>query len=143
MAAGMGALPSRLDTFIHANSAVWLLGCLAMLIAGVRLLWNAGHRHTEWEPTQDGVRFETVVVYSRPDCLLCEEAVEVLSRYRRWLPAVSEVSIDGDPTLRAQFDELVPVVEIDGKIRFRGAVNEVLLRRLIEGAHPLPRLKHR
>lgn len=143
MAAGMGALPGRLDAFIHSNSAVWLLGCVAMLIVSVRLLWDAGHRQTEWEPTRNGVRFDSVVVYSRPDCLLCEEAIEILSHYRRWLPPVSEVSIEDDPELRKQFDEIVPVVEIDGKIRFRGSVNEVLLRRLIEGTSPLPRLKHR
>ena len=32
-----------------------------------------------------------------------------------------------------------PVVELDGKIRFRGRVNEILLRRLIEGAPILKR----
>ena len=30
------------------------------------------------------------------------------------------------PQLREQFDTCVPVVEIDGKIRFRGRVNRML-----------------
>jgi hypothetical protein len=42
-----------------------------------------------------------------------------------------EVDIDLDPELKARFTDCVPVVEIEGKIRFRGRVNEVLLRRLI------------
>ena len=37
------------------------------------------------------------------------------------------------PTLNsARYDQCVPVVEIDGQERFRGRVNEVLLRRLLQ-----------
>lgn len=39
--------------------------------------------------------------------------------------------IDADPALRDRFDTCVPVVEIDGKIRFRGRVDPILLRRLL------------
>ncbi len=42
------------------------------------------------------------------------------------------IDIDADPALVAKFNECVPVVEIDGKIRFRGRVNEVLLERLLD-----------
>jgi hypothetical protein len=41
------------------------------------------------------------------------------------------IDIDGDPALQKQFNECVPVVEINGKVRFRGRVNEVLLLRLL------------
>jgi len=41
------------------------------------------------------------------------------------------VDIDADAELRQRYNECVPVVEIDGKERFRGRVNEVLLRRLV------------
>ncbi len=41
------------------------------------------------------------------------------------------VDIDRDPELQKRFTECVPVVQIDGVIRFRGRVNEVLLRRLV------------
>jgi len=47
-----------------------------------------------------------------------------------------QVDIDADPELRSQFDTCVPVISTDGRIRFRGRVNEVLLRRLIEGTPP-------
>ncbi len=36
--------------------------------------------------------------------------------------AIEEVDIDGDPDLVAQFDTTVPVVALNGKVRFRGVV---------------------
>lgn len=41
------------------------------------------------------------------------------------------VDIDHDPNLRERFDTCVPVVEIDGQIRFRGRVEPTLLQRII------------
>ena len=72
-----------------------------------------------------------VVVYSRAGCHLCEEAVGLLVREGL---SVTEFDIDGQPELRQKFDTCVPVVEIDGKIRFRGRVEPVLLRRLLKGS---------
>ena len=69
-----------------------------------------------------------VVLYTRQDCHLCDIAKETLVQYGQ-LP--EEVDIDGDPELQARFDCCVPVVEIDGKIRFRGHVDKRLLRRLL------------
>jgi hypothetical protein len=43
-----------------------------------------------------------------------------------------EVDIDQDPELVERFTTCVPVVEIDGRIRFRGRVNAVLLHRLLQ-----------
>jgi glutaredoxin len=39
--------------------------------------------------------------------------------------------IDQDAELRARYNECVPVVVIDGKERFRGRVDALLLRRLL------------
>ncbi len=69
-----------------------------------------------------------VVLYSRRGCHLCRHAHEVLRRYGL---SPRLVDIDSDPRLREQYDCCVPVVTIDGKVRFRGRVDEVLLRRLI------------
>lgn len=69
-----------------------------------------------------------IVVYSRTGCHLCEDVLALLARLK--LPA-REVDIDEDPALRAQFDTCVPVVEIDGRIRFRGRVDPLLLERLV------------
>jgi hypothetical protein len=41
------------------------------------------------------------------------------------------VDIDLNPSLREKYHVHVPVVVIDGQERFRGQVNEVLLRRLL------------
>jgi len=41
------------------------------------------------------------------------------------------IDIDQDSALRERFDTCVPVVEIDGTIRFRGRVDAVLLRRIV------------
>jgi hypothetical protein len=41
--------------------------------------------------------------------------------------------VDSDPAWTEAHGEHVPVVAVDGKIRFRGRVNEVLLERLLTG----------
>ena len=69
-----------------------------------------------------------VVLYTRKECHLCEVAKDTLLQYG-CIP--EEVDIDEDPELRSRFDGCVPVVEIDGKIRFRGHVDKRLLRRLL------------
>ncbi len=40
--------------------------------------------------------------------------------------------VDESEQLVCEFGNCVPVVAINGKVRFRGQVNEVLLRRLLE-----------
>ena len=56
----------------------------------------------------------------------------------RYSLAVQSIDIDADPALVARYDECVPVVVIDGQERFRGRVDEVLLRRLLRaGANPM------
>ena len=68
------------------------------------------------------------VLYTRKSCQLCEEALDLLDMYGF---SVEQIDIDEPPDLKEKFDTCVPVVEIDGKVRFRGKVNEVLLLRLI------------
>jgi glutaredoxin len=69
-----------------------------------------------------------VVLYTRRGCHLCEDALRLLEHHGI-APLCAD--IDGDPVLRERFDTCVPVVEINGRIRFRGAVHPVLLRRII------------
>ena len=71
----------------------------------------------------------TVVLYSRQGCHLCDDAVAILHAHGLQ-PTI--VDIDRDAALRAQYNECVPVVTIDGKERFRGHVNAVLLKRLLD-----------
>jgi glutaredoxin len=73
-------------------------------------------------------RSPDVVLYTRSGCHLCEEAERILAQYGL---RAQLIDIDQHPELRTKFDACVPVVEIDGRIRFRGRMNEVLLRRLL------------
>jgi hypothetical protein len=41
------------------------------------------------------------------------------------------IDIDADAELKQKYNDCVPVVWIDGKERFRGRIDEVLLRRLL------------
>jgi len=134
-------LPGAWQSFIRSNAAMWLLGSALLIICGIRLLWQAGHHRTAWKPERPGIRFQSIIIYTRPDCLLCDDAVEILNQYRRWLPIPSEVNIQDDAELVRLYGDSIPVVVIDGKRRFQGHVNEVLLRRLIEGTPPAPILR--
>lgn len=72
-----------------------------------------------------------VTLYTRHGCHLCEDARAMLEQ-QGLRPRL--IDIDADPALREQYNECVPVVVIDGRERFRGSVNEVLLKRLIRSA---------
>lgn len=78
--------------------------------------------------------FQSCRLLTRTNCGLCEDALMTLMSYQDYLPAIQIVDIDRDPTLVRQFGESIPVVEIDGRVRFRGAVSSTLLKRMIEAA---------
>lgn len=79
----------------------------------------------------------SAVVYTREGCHLCELAEQVLAKYGL---AIERVDIDHDPALRDRYGTCIPVVWIDGRERFRGRVNEVLLRRLLKAPPAAPQL---
>ena len=70
-------------------------------------------------------------VYSRPGCHLCDVAWELLQSLQpRFGFALEKINVDDDPALAARYGEEVPVVTVNGRVRFRGGVNRVLLVRL-------------
>lgn len=82
-----------------------------------------------------------VVVYTRKGCHLCDDAKALLERYAsHGAFTVEEIDVDSDAALREAYGTCVPVVLVDGKVRFRGRVNEVLLQRLL--LHPLSGRAH-
>ncbi len=126
--------------FWHQNQSLWFLFGLAGVVVGWRWLWQSEPRDGDtpsWKPAVPGRRFRQLTLYTRAHCPLCDEAADVLADYSHWLPPPVEVDIDGDSQLVQQFDTCVPVVVCDGKIRFRGRIDETLLRRLIEGTAPI------
>jgi hypothetical protein len=73
-----------------------------------------------------------VVMFTRKGCHLCETAWQRLkARQHVHGFRLDAVDVDGDPALAVRFGNEVPVVTMDGKVRFRGEVNEVLLDRLL------------
>jgi glutaredoxin len=79
-----------------------------------------------------------VKLYTRQNCPLCVKAAKFLrSQERSWPLVVSSVNIDKDPQLEEAYGNCVPVVLINGKLRFRGQINPVLWKRLI-----IKELKH-
>lgn len=71
-----------------------------------------------------------VTLYSRKGCHLCDEAYDLLTQFGIE-PRV--IDIDEHAHWRAQYHEWVPVIEIDGRVRFRGLVNAQLLARELNG----------
>lgn len=73
-----------------------------------------------------------ITVFTRQQCCCCHNAIELLETYqRRHGFAIELRDIDADPELRALYDTTVPVVAVDGKVRFKGVVNPVLFERLL------------
>ena len=137
-----GGLPWDMPRFWHGQrtTCLWLaVACVAfglfVVVRGPREAAPAAGRFG-WQATRPGRRFRSVTLYTREGCHLCDEAFELLQSYSAYLPPIQEVDIDADPALRQQWDISVPVVEIDGKVRFKAHVSEMLLRRLIEGSPP-------
>jgi hypothetical protein len=146
-------LPLAMPRSWYTDRSLWVAGGLIALASGWYLLRDSsgeaaslpgGSRdpaRAKWEAAlrelgAPGPRFSRLVLYTRAGCHLCEEARATLEKYAAWLPPIWEVDIDGDPVLVERFTTCVPVVEFDGKVRFRGRVNELLLRRLIAATPP-------
>jgi glutaredoxin len=76
-----------------------------------------------------------VILYTRQGCHLCETAHEQLEQARRhWGFQLSIVDVDTDPALVERHGNWVPVVAIDGQVRFRGHINPVMLERTLRGS---------
>jgi glutaredoxin len=76
-------------------------------------------------------RSPEVVLYTRTGCHLCEDAEQLLLEHG---VTPHLVDIDADAELKSRFDAWVPVVEINGRVRFRGRVDPMLLRRMLQQA---------
>ena len=93
-------------------------------------LKNPAERRENDQGIEPPVKNQTslLILYTRVGCHLCDDAYELLQRYGL---APQLIDVDSDPQLVERYGCCVPVVVLDGKVRFRGRVNEVLLRRLL------------
>ncbi len=115
---------------------VLLAALVCTVLAVILLRQPRAARDPLWQPQQKGLRFDSVVLYTRSACHLCHQARETLLMHHEFLAQISEVDIDGDPELIERYGECVPVLVIDGRERFRGQIDVLLLRRLIDATAP-------
>ena len=88
-----------------------------------------GHWWRFWRRTRVQTR---VVVYTRANCPLCDEAAEFLDEEQRHRGFQLEYrDIANDAELTRQHGDSIPVVEVNGMVRFRGRINPVLWKRLM------------
>ena len=74
-----------------------------------------------------------LIMYTRQGCHLCEDAWRLLvDEQEKYGFTLEQTDVDSDDRLRAEFGEQVPVVTVNGQVRFRGGVNKVLLHRLLQ-----------
>jgi glutaredoxin len=73
----------------------------------------------------------SVVLYTRAGCHLCDDAERILVEHGL---NPKEVDVDSDPILVERHGHRVPVVEINGRERFFGRIDPVLLRRILASA---------
>lgn len=125
---------TALPRFWHNNEALWWGLGLGLAAFGTWLLAQTSETKDRggWRPAKSGRRFQNLILYTRAGCALCEEARDLLEQHAAWLPEIVEVDIDHDPRLGERYGTCVPVVALDGKVRFRGRIAPELLRRLIE-----------
>jgi glutaredoxin len=71
-----------------------------------------------------------VIVYSRPECHLCAEAIEALValRDRGYRFELHEVDIESEELLLRRMLEKIPVIEIDGVITSELMLDEAAVR---------------
>jgi hypothetical protein len=80
------------------------------------------------------IRHVQVTMLTRQGCHLCDQAWQILEKAKqRWGFTLLAEDVDRDADLAARFGPCVPVVMLNGKVRFRGDVNPVLLERLLRG----------
>jgi glutaredoxin len=82
-----------------------------------------------------------VVVYSRPGCHLCEQAVAAIvalhgEGYRF---ALHEIDIESDELLLRRHLERIPVVEVDGRVVSELVLDEIGLRARLDTVGAWPR----
>ncbi len=78
-----------------------------------------------------------VVLYGRPGCHLCADALEVVERVRARTPfELEQRDIERDDALLRAYLERIPVITIDGREAFELFVGEQALESALKSAPP-------
>ncbi len=123
-------------SFWYRSRSLHLLVCAGLCAAGVLLYRRPDSASAPEEPVRRASvhsqpLFQSVRFYSRADCPLCDEAMSVLEEYGDVMPEIEFIDIAGNEALEELHGNWIPVVEMDGRVRFRGKIDRTLLNRLI------------
>jgi glutaredoxin len=132
-----GRMPFFMPRSWYVNRPLWYFFALSCFVGGSYLMKHRSTAGGTWQASRPGIRFRSVTLYTRAGCGLCDTAKGILEQYEDYLPPVEEVDITTDHGLIEKYGTCVPVIVVDDKVRFRGRLDEQLLRRLIEGTAPL------
>ncbi|MEZ6034523.1 MAG: glutaredoxin family protein [Planctomycetaceae bacterium] len=128
----------RMDMRILPMPAVWdtsrgfhLFLCCGMFFFAAVLLKSPARPQ---ESQSIVPLFKTCELLTRPGCDLCDDAMGVLLGFQNALPLITTIDITDNVQLTRQFGESIPVVILDGRVRFRGAVDPRLMQRIVDAA---------
>jgi glutaredoxin-like protein DUF836 len=78
-----------------------------------------------------------VVLYRRPGCHLCEDALEMIEAVATRVPfTLAQQNIETDPELHARYLERIPVITIDGVERFELLIDESAFEQAVSNLSP-------
>ena len=70
-----------------------------------------------------------LILYSKRECHLCDTAKKELNDLRKELSfSIFEVDIEKDLTANEKYMNLIPVIEMDGKVIFTGRIDREKLK---------------
>ena len=73
-----------------------------------------------------------VVIYSRPECHLCDDMKKIVTRVSASFPtAVEEIDISSDERLEGVYGLEIPVLVVDGKKVAKYRITDGELRRIL------------
>jgi len=82
----------------------------------------------------------TAILYSKPDCHLCDQAAAILDRLAREIDlSWQRLDIRSDPDLWERFQYTIPVIEIEGGIQLAWPTTPERIRRALQDARRVPR----
>lgn len=80
---------------------------------------------------------QTIRVFSRPGCHLCELLLEQLAPLVRGRACIDIIDIDPDVRLREAYGTRIPVVEIDGRVLCQYHLDRAAIEAALEGGTPI------
>jgi len=81
---------------------------------------------------------QTIVIYTKPNCSLCDEALEQIEAVRQLIPfRIEQVGILDDLALYEKYKHDIPVLCLNGLEIFRHRVNREELMKKLQQCDPL------